>query len=107
LTLHLPGRQNDPRDATIATNLANYSISPALAITEVAVGGNVVTLTTAQPPPDVPSALPVTPAFPAMVNHWYISGCELLGAAPMEKVTVVFAATGQLLISLTLLTVRV
>ncbi len=35
---------NDPRDATTATNLANYSISPALTITGVAVKGNVVTL---------------------------------------------------------------
>ncbi len=44
---------NDPRDATIAANLANYSISPALAITGVDVKGNLVTLTTAKPTPGV------------------------------------------------------
>ena len=42
---------NDPRDTTLATNLANYAISPALAITGVDVKNQVVTLSTARQTP--------------------------------------------------------
>ncbi len=60
---------NDPRDATAATNLANYSISPALAITGVAVKGNVVTLATAQSPPGG-AAYTLTVNNVRDVNNW-------------------------------------
>ena len=60
---------NDPRDATIATNLANYLISPALDITGVSVSGNVVTLTTARPPSGV-TAYTLTVNNVRDVNNW-------------------------------------
>ena len=41
-----PAFADDPRNPTLATNLANYSIRPPLAITGAAVQGNVVTLST-------------------------------------------------------------
>jgi len=63
---------NDPRDATLATNLANYSISPALAITGVAVEGNVVTLTTAKPAPDV-TAYTLTVNNLRDVSNWPVA----------------------------------
>jgi len=63
---------NDPRDATIATNLANYSIRPALAITAVAVEGNVVTLTTAKPTPGV-TAYTLTVNNVRDVNNWPVA----------------------------------
>jgi len=66
------GIPNDPRDATIATNLANYSISPALAITGVAVEGNVVTLTTAKPTPGV-TAYTLTVNNVRDVNNWPVA----------------------------------
>jgi len=66
------GIANDPRDATIATNLANYSITPALAITGVAVKGNVVTLSTAK---QTPSATPYTITVNNVrdVNNWPVA----------------------------------
>jgi len=66
------GIANDPRDATIATNLANYSISPALAIIGVAVKGNVVTLSTAK---QSPSATPYTLTVNRVrdVNNWPVA----------------------------------
>jgi len=45
------GIANDPRDTTLATNPANYAISPALAVTGVDVKGKVVTLSTANQSP--------------------------------------------------------
>jgi len=66
------GIANDPRDATIATNLANYSITPALAITGVAVKGNVVTLSTAK---QTPSAATYTLTINNVrdVNNWPVT----------------------------------
>jgi hypothetical protein len=66
------GIPNDPRDATIATNLANYAISPALGITGVAVEGNVVTLTTAKPTPGV-MAYTLTINNVRDVNNWPVA----------------------------------
>jgi len=63
---------NDPRDPTIATNLANYSISPPLAIASVAVGGNVVRLTTAPPSPGV-TAYTLTVNNLRDVNNWPVA----------------------------------
>jgi len=63
---------NDPRDATIATNLANYSISPALSITGLAVKGNVVTLTTAKPTPGV-TAYTLTVNNVRDINNWPVA----------------------------------
>ncbi len=62
----------DPRDPTLATNLANYSISPTLAITGVAVLGNVVTITTAKPNPDI-SAYTLTVNNLRDVNNWPVA----------------------------------
>ena len=63
---------NDPRDATIATNLANYSISPALAIIGVAVKGNAVTLTTAKPTAEV-TAYTLTVNNLRDANNWPVA----------------------------------
>lgn len=63
---------NDPRDATIATNLANYSISPSLAITAVTVTNNVVTLSTAKQTPGA-TAYTITVNNVRDVNNWPVA----------------------------------
>ena len=84
---------NDPRDPTIATNLANYSISPALGITGVAVGGNVVTLTTATPPPDV-TAYTLTINNLRDVNNWPVAANTTvsvsMGATPAGAQSLIY-----------------
>ena len=61
----------DPRDATLATNRANYSISPALSITGVAVKGDVVTLTTGKPTRGTAYTLSVNNVRD--VNNWPVA----------------------------------
>ncbi len=63
---------NDPRDATLATRPANYTISPALGITRVTVEGNVVTLRTAKPNPDL-TAYTLTVNNVRDVNNWPVA----------------------------------
>jgi len=62
----------DPRDSTIATNLGNYSISPALAITNVTVNGNIVTLATAKQTPGA-TAYTVTVNNVRDVDNWPVA----------------------------------